>query len=89
VLRIPLKAHGVYQRHNPPQEIGPWGTQPSLLVKHADHRQIRWTEKKQQVPPLRYAPVGMTKWRAAAHIGMGGGGWTEETAGLSFPLQSG
>jgi hypothetical protein len=23
-------------------------------------RQIGWTEKKQQVPPLRYAPVGMT-----------------------------
>jgi hypothetical protein len=23
-------------------------------------RRIKWTEKKQQVPPLRYAPVGMT-----------------------------
>jgi hypothetical protein len=23
-------------------------------------RQIGWTEKKQQVPPLRFAPVGMT-----------------------------
>jgi hypothetical protein len=30
-----------------------------------------------QVPPLRYAPVGMTNLRAAAHLGMGGGGWTE------------
>jgi hypothetical protein len=24
-----------------------------------------------------YAPVGMTNWRAATHLGMGGGGWTE------------
>jgi hypothetical protein len=34
---------------------------------------------KQQVPPLRCAPVGMTNWGAAAHLGMGGGGWTEST----------
>jgi hypothetical protein len=34
---------------------------------------------KLQVPPLRYATVGMTKWRAAAYLGMGGGGWTEST----------
>jgi hypothetical protein len=24
--------------------------------------EIGWTEKKPQVPPLRYAPVGMTNW---------------------------
>ena len=29
-----------------------------------------------QVPPLRYAPVGMTNFRAVAHLGMSGGGWT-------------
>jgi hypothetical protein len=41
-------------------------------------------KEKQQVPPLRYAPVprqagtgGMTNLRVAAHLGMGGGGWTE------------
>jgi hypothetical protein len=32
---------------------------------------------KPQVPPLRYAPVGMTNLSAVAHLGMGGGGWTE------------
>jgi hypothetical protein len=26
-----------------------------------------------------YAPVGMTKWRVALHLGSGGGGWTEST----------
>ena len=30
-----------------------------------------------QVPPLRYAPVGMTNFRAVAHLGMSGAGWTE------------
>jgi hypothetical protein len=35
------------------------------------------TESEPQVPPLRYAPVGMTNLRAVAHLGMGGGGWTE------------
>jgi hypothetical protein len=34
---------------------------------------------KLQVPPLCYAPVGMTKWRALAHLGMGGDGWTVPT----------
>jgi hypothetical protein len=34
---------------------------------------------KLQVPPLRYATVGMTKWRVAAHLGSGGAGWTEST----------
>jgi hypothetical protein len=29
---------------------------------------------KLQVPPLRFASVGMTKGRAALHLGMGGGG---------------
>jgi hypothetical protein len=32
---------------------------------------------KLQIPPLRCATVGMTKWRAAAHLGMGGEGRTE------------
>jgi len=31
-----------------------------------------------QVPPLRCAPVGMTKWRVAAHLCGGGGGWTNQ-----------
>ena len=35
-------------------------------------------------PSLRYAPVGMTKWRAVAHLGMGGGGWTELTVPKSM-----
>jgi hypothetical protein len=34
---------------------------------------------KLQIPPLRYAPVGMTKWRVALHLGSGGRGWTEST----------
>jgi hypothetical protein len=34
---------------------------------------------KLQVPPLRCAPVGMTKWKAAAYLSGGGGGWTEST----------
>jgi hypothetical protein len=29
---------------------------------------------KLQVPPLRYASVGMTKWRVAAGLGSGEGG---------------
>ena len=32
---------------------------------------------KLQVPPLRFASVGMTDLRVAAHLGGGGGGWTE------------
>jgi hypothetical protein len=32
---------------------------------------------KLRVPPLRFAPVGMTKLGVAAHLGSGGGGWTE------------
>ncbi len=34
-------------------------------------------ERKLQVPPLRFAPVGMTNLRAAVHLGSGGGGGTE------------
>jgi len=37
----------------------------------------RRREEQPQVPPLRFAPVGMTNWRVAAHLGMGGEGWTE------------
>ncbi len=41
-------------------------------------RRIRLCPKVEpQVPPLRYAPVGMTNFRAVAHLGMSGGGWTE------------
>jgi hypothetical protein len=41
-------------------------------------RHIRCARKfKLQVPPLRCASVGMTTLRAVAHLGMGGGGWTE------------
>ena len=29
--------------------------------------------------PLHYAPVGMTNWRAVAHLGTSGHGWTELT----------
>jgi hypothetical protein len=32
---------------------------------------------------LGVAPVGMTKFRTVAHLGMGGGGWTESKSGLS------
>jgi hypothetical protein len=39
-----------------------WGTQPSLPVKQADHSSDRMDRKKPQVPPLRFAPVGMTNW---------------------------
>jgi hypothetical protein len=34
-------------------------------------------------PSLRYAPVGMTKLKAAARLGMGGGGWTEHTTAIA------
>jgi hypothetical protein len=34
---------------------------------------------KLQVPPLRFAPVGMTKLRVAAHLCSSDGGWTEST----------
>ena len=33
-------------------------------------------QRKLQIPPLRFAPVGMTNSRVAAHLGMGGCGWT-------------
>jgi hypothetical protein len=32
---------------------------------------------KLQIPPLRCASVGMTKGRAALHLGSSGDGWTE------------
>jgi hypothetical protein len=39
---------------------------------------------------LRYAPVGMTNLRAVAHLGMGGGGWTESRKELIWttPLRN-
>jgi hypothetical protein len=41
-------------------------------------RGIRLNPKVEpQVPPLRYASVGITRFRVVAHLGMGGGGWTE------------
>ena len=36
-------------------------------------------ERKLQVPPLRFAPVGMTNLRVAVHLGGGGGGGTESS----------
>jgi hypothetical protein len=36
--------------------------------------------KKQQVAPLRYAPVGMTKGRAAAVVRSRPVGWTERNS---------
>jgi hypothetical protein len=41
---------------------------------------------KPQVPPLRFAPVGMTNLRAVARLGLGGGGWTESP--LQQPTRS-
>jgi hypothetical protein len=43
---------------------------------------------KLQIPPLRCAPVGMTSSRAAAYIGMSGGGWTESTTRVSTLTQT-
>src|ERR1700677_553355 len=40
-------------------------------------RHIRFCRKWNRSPPLRYAPVGMTNLRAATHLRIGGGGWTE------------
>jgi hypothetical protein len=40
-------------------------------------RTLACAESETQVPPFRFAPVGMTKLRAVAHRGMGGDGWTE------------
>jgi hypothetical protein len=40
--------------------------------------EIGWTEKKLQVPPLRYAPVGMTKGGAVTFIRSCEIGWTEK-----------
>src|ERR1700734_1499382 len=34
---------------------------------------------KQQVPTPRFTSAGMTKWRAVAHLGILGDGWTEST----------
>ncbi len=39
---------------------------------------------KLQIPPLRYASVGMTKWKVALHLGIGSRGRTELTATLRF-----
>ena len=36
-----------------------------------------WPKVKLQVLPLRYASVGLTNFRVAAHLGLGGGGWTK------------
>jgi hypothetical protein len=38
-----------------------------------------YTNVKLQIPPLRCAPVGMTKLRAVACLGMSGSGWTESS----------
>ena len=81
------KPHEVRQRHQPQQEIRgsvaegsavslsgtanvPWASCLRVLFLH---------ERTMQIPRLRYAPVGMTNCRAAAHLGMGRGGWTEST----------
>jgi hypothetical protein len=46
-----------------------------------------WIEEKQQVPPLRCAPVGMTRGRAVTFIESDQMGWIEgETAGPSTAL---
>ena len=53
------------------------GEGPAVCVDGETHS--RCPKVKLQVPPLRYAPVGMTKWRVAAHLRSGRGGWTEST----------
>jgi hypothetical protein len=45
-------------------------------------------EEKLQVPPLRFAPVGMTKLRVAAHLCSSGGGWTDSAQQLWYPTQA-
>jgi hypothetical protein len=42
---------------------------------------------KLQVPPLRFATVGMTNFRVAAHLGSGGGGWTESNKEVPTPTK--
>jgi hypothetical protein len=40
----------------------------------------RMDRKKLQVPPLRYAPVGMTKWKLVIFIRGRQIGWTERNS---------
>jgi hypothetical protein len=49
------------------RKSGKWGTQPLLTVTQSkkvtdplDDESVGEPEEKQQVPPLRFAPVGMT-----------------------------
>jgi hypothetical protein len=44
------------------------GEAPPVLFFH---------QGKLQVPPLRFAPVGMTKFKAVTYLDLGGDGWTE------------
>ena len=45
--------------------------------------------KKQQIPPLRYAPVGMTNSRAETSLGAVRSDGRQETADPSTALRSG
>ena len=42
---------------------------------------------KLQVPPLRCAPVGMTKWRVVLHLGSGRDGGTESNNEVPTPTK--
>jgi hypothetical protein len=65
----------------------PVGMTKGRVVTFIRGRQIGWTEKKQQVPPLRYAPVGMTIPRVVTFIRGRQIGWTEKKQQVP-PLRS-
>jgi hypothetical protein len=73
------------QRHQVRQEIRGSGAEGSAVCVDGETepggdsptRLLLRRKVKLQVPPLRFASVGMTNLRVAAHLGGGGGGWTK------------
>ena len=51
-----------------------------FIANWANHLRLPFLHQhKMQIPPLRFAPVGMTRWRVELHLGSGGGGSKEPT----------
>jgi hypothetical protein len=49
---------------------------------------FRFATHKLQIPPLRCAPVGTTKWRVALHLGSGGGGGQSQPTRVPTPTRT-
>jgi hypothetical protein len=79
------KPHEVRQRHKVRQEFRGSVAEGSAVCVNGETEpggdsptaHSLCPKVKLQVPPLRFAPVGMTNSRVAAHLGSGGGGGTE------------